>query len=67
MPRRTAPAGCRQARQDRFNEAGAKCPGEQKRDAALRRHLVASMRPGRNAPENVVGRGLRAAASVALQ
>ena len=36
-----------------FNEAGAKCPGEQSPDVQIfHPELEASMRPGRNAPEN---------------
>ena len=38
----------------RFNEAGAKCPGERYRGNRLMKQLLASMRPGRNAPENAV-------------
>ena len=41
------------ARPDRFNEAGAKCPGERRQRHLVGRAFAASMRPGRNAPENV--------------
>ena len=36
----------------RFNEAGAKCPGELAEGAVREVSIAASMRPGRNAPEN---------------
>ena len=51
-----APAACVPSR-PRFNEAGAKCPGElagPRRDVAVL--FAASMRPGRNAPENAAFR-----------
>ena len=54
MPRRTRPARAgRDHAPPRFNEAGAKCPGEQDFfTGRVLRRLAASMRPGRNAPEN---------------
>ena len=55
MPRRTAIGSATAAAGWRgFNEAGAKCPGEPGlRLRKLITTLPASMRPGRNAPENV--------------
>ena len=59
MPRRTSAPPRRGTRTPpSFNEAGAKCPGERLLRRRPRRHRrPASMRPGRNAPENqLIGR-----------
>ena len=54
MPRRTAAEVIQRVERPLgFNEAGAKCPGERTRRASSEpRRTLASMRPGRNAPEN---------------
>ena len=52
MPRKTAWDTTQGATAQRFNEAGAECPGKRWLRDRGDRGNHASMRPGRNAPEN---------------
>ncbi len=52
MPRKTFACGLRPALPNRFNEAGAECPGKLAPQAGGHAGVRASMRPGLNAPEN---------------
>ena len=55
MPRKTRPSPPPRCARKGFNEAGAECPGKLEAIKKSRAEGVASMRPGRNAPENRMG------------